>query len=164
MSSSPATDPVESEPESAADDWTLERSVERYPDLEVGDRVRFTKPIAEADVSAFADASGDLNPLHLEEGYAEETMFGGRIAHGGLVAGTISAALARFPGVVIYLSQDLEFRDPVEVGGTVTATCEIVEALGENRYRLETTAVDGDENTVIAGEAVVAINPPPVDD
>ena len=85
----------------------------------------------------------------------------GRIAHSGLVAGTISVALARFPGVVIYLSQDLEFREPVELGRTVTATCEIVEALGESRYRLETTAVDEAENTVIAGEAVVVINPPP---
>ena len=164
MSSSPAADPVESVSESTADDWTLERSVERYDELGVGDVVRFAKPITDDDVSSFADASGDLNPLHLEEGYAAETMFDGRIAHGGLVAGTISAALAQFPGVVIYLSQDLEFRDPVEIGGTVTATCEIVEALGENRYRLETTAVDEAENTVIAGEAVVTINPPPADE
>ena len=91
-------------------------------------------------------------------------MFDGRIAHGGLVAGTISVALARFPGVVIYLSQDLEFREPVELGRTVTATCEIVEALGESRYRLETTATDGAGNAAIAGEAVVTINPPPADD
>ena len=157
------TDPVEGEPESAADDWTLERFVGRYDELGVGDVVRFAKPITDADVSSFADASDDRNPLHLEEEHADDTMFDGRIAHGGLVAGTISVALARFPGVVIYLSQDLDFCEPVEFGRTVTATCEIVEALGESRYRLETTAVDEAENTVIAGEAVVVINPPPAD-
>ena len=91
-------------------------------------------------------------------------MFDGRIAHSGLVAGTISVALAQFPGVVIYLSQDLEFREPVELGGTVTATCEIVKALDERRYRLETTATDGDGNAAIVGEAVVTINPPPADE
>ncbi|AGB38731.1 acyl dehydratase [Natronococcus occultus SP4] len=148
-------------PESPTEDWRVDRSVERYDDLGVGDVVRFTKPITDEDVASFAGASGDLNPLHLETGYATETMFDGRIAHGGLVAGTISAALARFPGVVIYLSQDLEFHAPIEIGGTVTATCEIVEALGENRYRLETTVTDEDGSTAIAGEAVVTVNSPP---
>ncbi|WP_306057452.1 MaoC family dehydratase [Natronococcus wangiae] len=141
-------------------EWSIERSADTLEDLDVGDYVRFTKPVDETDVSAFAQISGDTNRLHLEESFAEETQFGGPIAHGTLVAGTISAALARFPGLTIYLSQDLEFQAPVEVGATVTADCEIVESLGGNRYRLRTT-VRSDDETVIDGEAVVLIDEPP---
>ncbi|ELY44514.1 MaoC family dehydratase [Natronorubrum sulfidifaciens] len=143
------------------DAWLMERSVDSYDDLAVGDYVRFTKPIDDTDVSAFAHISGDTNQLHLVKSFAERTQFGGRIAHGTLVAGTISAALARFPGLTIYLSQDLEFRAPVEVGTTVTATCEIVEELGATRYRLHTSVETDDEVTVIDGEAIVVIKESP---
>ncbi|EMA35567.1 MaoC domain-containing protein dehydratase [Halobiforma lacisalsi AJ5] len=160
--------------------WLTERSVEEHDELGVGEYVRFTKRISEPDVSAFATASGDTNRLHLEDGFAEGTMFDGRIAHGTLVAGTISAALARFPGTTVYLSQDLEFLAPVEIGDAVTAECELLEDLGDDRYRVRTTVSsvaddgdgsddgdgndDGDENhdrTVIDGEAVVTISPLP---
>ncbi|WP_276259733.1 MaoC family dehydratase [Haloglomus litoreum] len=128
--------------------------------LAVGDRVRFTKRLSEADVERFAAASGDTNPLHLDEEWAEETRFDGRIAHGTLVAGTISAALARLPGGVIYLSQDLEFRAPVRIGDEVTADVEVVEDLGKDRFRLRTT-VESEGRTVIDGEAVVLIEDVP---
>ena len=140
--------------------WVVERSTDEYESLGVGDYVRFSKPIADADVTAFAQVSGDTNRLHLEPEFAEETQFGGRIAHGTLVAGTISAALARLPGVTIYLSQDLEFAGPVRVGETVTAECEIVEDLGGDRYRLHTQVFGEDDDPVIDGEAVVIINEP----
>lgn len=154
-------DPVEASiPELAFGDdgWFTDRSADSVDDLGVGDYVRFTKPIDESDVSAFARVSGDTNRLHLTEEFAEETRFGGRIVHGTLVAGTISAALARFPGLTIYLSQDLEFHAPVEVGETVTATCEIVELLGSDQYRLHTMVEAADGKTVIDGEAVVVID------
>ncbi|WP_226481724.1 MaoC family dehydratase [Natrinema amylolyticum] len=138
--------------------WVMERSTDDYDSLGVGDYVRFSKPIADTDVSAFARVSGDTNRLHLESDFAEGTQFGGQIAHGTLVAGTISAALARLPGVTVYLSQDLEFTGPVRIGETVTAECEIVEDLGGDRYRLHTTVVGEDDETVIDGEAVVIIN------
>ncbi|ELZ23851.1 MaoC domain-containing protein dehydratase [Haloterrigena salina JCM 13891] len=141
--------------------WIMERSTDSYDDLGVGDYVRFTKPIEETDVSAFAQVSGDTNRLHLSDEFATDTQFGGRIAHGTLVAGTISAALARFPGLTIYLSQDLEFQAPVEIGETVTAACEIVEGLGDTRYRLHTTVENADGTTVIDGEAVVVIDEQP---
>ncbi|MFA9426628.1 MaoC family dehydratase [Natronorubrum sp. A-ect3] len=141
--------------------WLMERSVDSYDDLDVGEYVRFTKTIDDTDVSAFAHISGDTNRLHLTESFAEQTQFGGRIAHGTLVAGTISAALARFPGLTIYLSQDLEFRAPVEIGTTVTANCEIIEKLGETRYRLQTTVETDDEITAIDGEAIVVIKEQP---
>ncbi|MGQ3412336.1 MaoC family dehydratase [Natrinema sp. LN54] len=138
--------------------WVMERSTDDYDSLGVGDYVRFSKPIADTDVTAFAQVSGDTNRLHLEAEFAEATQFEGRIAHGTLVAGTISAALARLPGVTVYLSQDLEFTGPVRIGETVTAECEIIEDLGGDRYRLHTTVVGEGEETVIDGEAVVIIN------
>jgi acyl dehydratase len=123
----------------------------------VGDTITFTKTIHDEDVTRFAASSGDTNPLHLDEEFAEETRFNGRIAHGILVSGLISAALARLPGDVVYLSQDLEFLAPVEIGDRVTAECTIAEDLGNNQYRLMTTVTDGDDETVIDGEAVVLI-------
>lgn len=123
--------------------------------INVGDKSQFTKEISAEDVEAFANASGDTNRLHLDEEYAERTRFGGRIAHGTLVVGLISAALARLPGLTIYLAQDVSYLGPVELGESVTADCEVVEHMGENRYRLTTTVTRDDGKVVVDGEAVV---------
>ncbi len=149
------------EPGEDLTDWTTERLIEG--ELSVGDAVRFTKTIAQDDIRRFAAASGDTNPIHLDDEFAEETRFNGRIAHGILVSGLISAALARLPGSVVYLSQDLEFRAPVRIGDEVTATVEIVEDLGGDQYRIRTTVMK-DDDAVIEGEAVVLIDDPPADD
>jgi acyl dehydratase len=149
------------EPPDVAEEWETELSVETREELGVGEYVRFSKVVTDSDVHAFAGASGDTNRLHLDEEFAAGTRFGGRIAHGTLVSGLISAALARLPGLTIYLSQDLEFRGPVEIGTTVTAECEIVEDLGGDRYRLRTQVTDADEEVAIDGEAVVLIDDMP---
>lgn len=157
------TDPSSVEEVAYSDaDWSMERSADRVEALGVGDTVRFNKSLDDADVSAFARAAGDTNRLHLEDSFAESTRFDGPIAHGTLVSGAISAALARFPGLTVYLSQDLEFQAPVEIGATVTADCEILEELGGDRYRVQTTVSSGQE-TVIDGEAVVLIEEAPDD-
>ena len=143
-------------------DWTFERTVDDPDHISVGDLVTFEKTISDDDVRAFARASGDTNRLHLDDEAAAGTRFGERIAHGTLVSGLISAALARLPGVTIYLSQDLEFRAPVGIGDRVSARVEIVEDLGNDQYRLETQIRDeDDELTVIDGEAVVLIDDMP---
>lgn len=129
--------------------------------IDVGDVIRFSKPLDEAEVDDFADASGDTNRLHLDEEYASGTRFGRRIVHGTLVAGVISAALARLPGLVIYLSQEIGYLGPIDLGERVTAECEVVEEVGEQRYRLTTTVSDSDGETVIDGEAVVISDPIP---
>ncbi|CCQ34192.1 phosphate butyryltransferase protein [Halorhabdus tiamatea SARL4B] len=140
--------------------WEWERTVEDSDAVDVGDSVTFSKEISDDDVTSFAAASGDTNPLHLEDDYAAETRFGGRIAHGMLVGGLISAALARFPGTVVYLSQDFEFKGPVRIGDRATAEVEVVETLDGGRYRLSTQVlVDGE--AVIDGEAVVLIDEEP---
>jgi acyl dehydratase len=140
-------------------DWEFERSVERSEDVAVGDTVRFSKVLDDEDVHDFARVSGDTNRLHLDDEFAETTRFGGRIAHGTLVSGLISAALARLPGLTIYLSQDLEFTGPVTVGDRISATAEVIEDLGDDQFRLSTVVTDEDDDrTVIEGEAVVLID------
>jgi 3-hydroxybutyryl-CoA dehydratase len=152
----PVTDRAENRIEPAGDlpGWETELDVDG--ELSVGDAVRFSKTLSEDDVDRFAVASGDTNPLHLDAEWAEKTRFGGRIVHGILATGLISAALARLPGGVVYLSQDLEFRAPVRIDDRVTAEVEIVENLGGGRYRLRTT-VETVEDLVIDGEAIVLI-------
>ncbi|WIV66190.1 MaoC family dehydratase [Natrialbaceae archaeon AArc-T1-2] len=149
----PAIEPIEHERRP----WRYDRTVDEPSAIDVGDVVTFAKPISDDDVLEFATASGDTNRLHLDETFAAESRFGERIVHGTLVSGLISAALARIPGVTIYLSQDLEFVGPVSIGDRLTATVEIVEDLGGDRYRLETT-VETDDDVVVNGEAVVMID------
>lgn len=144
-------------------EWHVELTEGNRGRLGVGDRVEFTKTIADQDVKAFAAASGDTNPLHLDDEFADSTRFRGRIAHGTLVGGLISAGLARLPGLTIYLSQDLEFHNPVRLGDRLTAVCEIVEDLGDEQYRLTTRVVD-EGTTIIDGEAVVLVDELPDDD
>jgi len=85
------------------DDWRFEYVGNDPDSVAVGDEVRFSKPIDDEDVRAFADVTGDTNRLHLDGAFAAETRFGRRIVHGSLSTGVISAALARLPGLKIYL-------------------------------------------------------------
>lgn len=146
----------------AGADWTFDRSVERPEQISVGDTVCFKKTLSEEDVQTFAAVSGDTNRLHLDDDFAADTRFGSRIVHGTLVSGLISAALARIPGLTIYLSQDLRFLGPVAIGSSVTAETEVLEDLGGNKYRLRTDVINNEtDETVIEGEAVVLIDPLP---
>ncbi len=149
------------EPNEDLPEWSTEKTVDVPEELAVGDKFEFTKTLSDDDIKEFAAASGDTNPLHLDDEYAAETRFQERIAHGTLVGGLISAALARIPGLVVYLSQDLEFHNPVSVGETLTAACEIVEELGNSQYRLTTQVHNERGDVVIDGEAVVLIDQPP---
>ncbi len=139
--------------------WSFERTADHLEELGVGDTVTFEKRLTEEDVITFAAISGDTNRLHLDEAFAAETRFGERIVHGTLVSGLISSALARLPGLTIYLSQDLEFRGPVGIDDYVSARVEVVEDLGHSQYRLETVIRNEDDDAVvIQGEAVVLID------
>ena len=138
--------------------WHFETWTGAAEGIQVGDRVEFSKVLDDDDVRAFAEASGDTNRLHLDDEFAAATRFGGRIVHGTLIGGLISAALARLPGLTIYLSQDLSFQSPVSVGEKLTAVCEVIEDLGRDRYVLMTDVLDDDGEPIIEGEAVVLID------
>ncbi|WP_101294266.1 MaoC family dehydratase [Halegenticoccus soli] len=143
------------------DEWSFERTVDSPGEIGVGDAVTFSKTLSHDDVEAFADASGDTNRLHLDGGFAEETRFDRPIVHGTLVAGLISAALARLPGLTIYLSQDVEFLRPAFPEQRLTATVEVIEDMGNKRYLLSTDVTDEEGRPVIEGEAIVLIDPLP---
>ncbi|HYF79999.1 MAG TPA: MaoC family dehydratase [Symbiobacteriaceae bacterium] len=124
---------------------------------QVGDKASFTKTITETDVYLFAGVTGDLNPAHVNETWAKNTKFGGRIAHGMLSGGLISAVLGmQLPGPgSIYMGQTLKFTAPVHIGDTVTAAAEVVEIIDGKRLRLHTTATRQDGTLVVDGEALV---------
>ena len=124
-------------------------------ELHPGMSASTSKTVTEADIILFAGISTDVNPAHLDEEYSKTTMFGGRIAHGMLSAGFISATLAnKLPGPgTIYLSQTLKFKAPVRPGDTVTATVTIKEVIPEKRRVLLDTVCTVDGKVVIEGEA-----------
>ncbi len=128
-------------------------------DLEVGQTAEKRRRVTEADLAAFADVTGDDNPLHLDEAYAAATPFKGRIAHGMLSAGYISAVLGtELPGPgAIYVSQTLNFRRPVRIGDEVTAEVKVagIDA-ARGRVTFETACVVAGK-TVVDGEAVVMV-------
>lgn len=128
--------------------------------LEVGQAAELSRTITAADVEGFAAVTGDTNPVHLDEEVARASRFGGRIAHGMLSAGLISAVLGtRLPGPgAIYTGQTLRFTRPVRIGDTVTARVEVIELIaGKRRVRLSTTCRNQDGATVLDGEATVMV-------
>jgi 3-hydroxybutyryl-CoA dehydratase len=133
-------------------------------ELKVGQTAEFSKTVSESDVYLYAGVTGDFNPAHVNEAYAQQTFFKTRIAHGMLTAGFISAVLAtRLPGPgTIYLRQELNFLAPVRIGDTVTAKVEIIEIMAEkNRVRLKTTCVNQEGTQVLDGEALISPPKPP---
>lgn len=127
-------------------------------ELAVGMTASLTKTYSEWDILTFAAVTGDLNPAHVDEAFAQESIFEGKVAHGLLTASLISAVLGTIlpgPGA-IYLSQDLRFRRPVRIGDTVTATVEITELILEkNLVSLKTTCTNQRDNVVLEGTALV---------
>ena len=127
--------------------------------LEVGQQASFSKTVSESDVYLFAGISGDFNPAHINQAYAEKTVFKTRIAHGILSASFISAVIGyQLPGPgTIYISQTLNFLAPVRIGDTITAKAEVVELITDKkRARLKTVCTNQDGQDVLVGEALVS--------
>lgn len=128
-----------------------------FDELSVGQSAEMSRMVGAGDIEAFAQVSGDSNPVHLDAAYAATTPFGERIAHGMLSAAYISAVLGtRLPGPgAIYLSQSLRFRRPVKIGDRVTARV-TVKALDERRGHVTLdTVCEVDGKAVVDGEALV---------
>ena len=128
-------------------------------DLAVGMSASFSKTLTDADIVMFSGVSGDTNPVHLDEEYAKDTIFEGRISHGMLSAGFISAVLGtKLPGPgCIYISQDLKFKAPVRPGDTVTARVTVLEIILEKRRVVMQTQCTVGDTMVIDGQATVMV-------
>ena len=135
-----------------------------FDQLSIGDADRFSKTVTETDIYLFAGITGDFNPAHINEAYAQGTFFKTRIAHGMLSAGFISTVIGtRLPGPgTVYLQQTLNFLAPVRIGDTVTAEVAVIEKMDDKkRVRLKTVCVNQDGVQVLSGEALVSPPRPP---
>ena len=126
--------------------------------LGVGKTYETRITITEGMVENYARATGDYNPIHMNEDHARGTMFKTRVVHGMLHAGLISGIVGtRFPGPgTIYLAQTLKFLKPVFIDDEVTYRLKVLEYSQEgNRLRLETACINQRGETVVTGEALV---------
>ncbi|EKQ57570.1 MULTISPECIES: MaoC family dehydratase [unclassified Clostridium] len=130
-------------------------------ELNIGDKASFQKTITETDVYLYAGITGDLNPAHINQVEAEKTMFQGRIAHGMLTAGLVSAVLGmQLPGPgSIYLGQELKFMAPVRIGDTIKAEVEVIEKF-EDKNRIKLSTICTNQNGVEVLVGVATIMPP----
>ena len=131
-----------------------------FEDLQLGMSAALTRAVSEADIMAFADISGDRNPVHTDHDYASGTMFKQRISHGMLTASYISAVFGmELPGPgAIYVSQTLNFRRPVMIGDEIRAEVMVQElwpARSRARFECQCTNVAG--KTVLEGEAILMV-------
>ena len=124
----------------------------------IGTKASRSHLITAEDIDLFAHVSTDKNPIHIDEEYAARTPFGGRVAHGIMVASMISAVLGNdLPGHgSIYLGQTLKFLAPVRIGDTITITVEVI-SLREDKHiiTLRTDCTNQEGILVLTGEATI---------
>jgi 3-hydroxybutyryl-CoA dehydratase len=130
-----------------------------FEDLHVGQTAIYARTLTETDIVLFAGVTGDNNPVHINEVFAQQTPFSGRIAHGMLSASFISTVLGtKLPGPgAIYLSQTMRFKAPVRAGDTLVARATVKELIAEKRRCTLTTTVSVDDKVVVEGEAIVLV-------
>jgi len=129
-----------------------------YDEIQVGERATFSRTVTAERVDAFAEVSGDYNPVHVDEAFAATTSFGERIAHGMYAASLVSTVIGtRLPGVnAVYLGQQMRFTAPTRIGDTLTAECEVIAKRSDKPIlTLRTTVTRQDGVAVLEGEAVV---------
>lgn len=127
-----------------------------YEDLTVGLSESLERVVTERDVELFAEATGDRNPLHFDDAYARRSVFRGRVAHGALSVGFMSAVIGmKLPGPgTIFVSAQVAFKAPVRIGETVVTTCTVKEIRPHREVVLECRSAVGGR-VVVEGEAVV---------
>lgn len=132
-----------------------------YADIAAGELAQFDVELTEALVNEFARMSGDTNPLHMDDAYASETDFGGRIAHGFAGASLFSRLVGmHLPGkYALYLSQNILFKKPMRIGmklrveGTVTQKIDL-----GNAIKVHTRILDAESgDCLVDGEAIVKV-------
>lgn len=130
-----------------------------FDEIVIGMSASYSQTITDADIKLFAGISGDHNPVHINEEYAEKTRFGRRIAHGMNSASFFSALFGtKLPGFgCVYTSQSLQFRYPVYLGDTVTATVTVKSIDSVKRRILFDTTCTVGKKKVITGEAEIYV-------
>ena len=130
--------------------------------INIGFKTTHTKTITEEDVRLFAGVSGDYNPIHMNDEFAKKTFFHGRIAHGAFAEALLSAAMAKLPGLVIFISQSVNFVRPVKIGDTIAAVAEVIK-MQKNKgiLILKNVCVNQNGEVVVEGKSVVRIFPLP---
>ncbi len=133
-----------------------------YEEITVGQTASYSKTVQDLDIQLFAAASGDINPVHLDDDFAAQTRFGQRIAHGMLTASFVSAALAmKLPGPgCIFLEQSVKFRLPVCIGDTVRVDLEVTDKKDRRQtITLDCKAYNQNDKLVLTGTSVVMAPP-----
>lgn len=131
-----------------------------FEEIELGMHASLETTVAEGDIQFFADITGDRNPVHLDEAYAANTPFKGRISHGMLTASYISAVFGmRLPGPgAIYVTQTLNFRRPVWINDRITTTVTVAELFPRKRRVLfECVCKNAEGKVVLQGEAMLMV-------
>lgn len=130
-----------------------------FEDLSVGQEASLSNTVSEGNIVAFAEISGDRNPVHLDADYAATTMFKERIAHGMLSAAYISAVFGmKLPGPgAIYMSQTLKFKAPIKIGDTVVTTVKVAELMPEKRRARFECVCTVNDKPVVEGEAMLMV-------
>lgn len=130
-----------------------------FEDLKVGQTALYARTLTETDIVLFAGISGDNNPVHINEEFASNTMFSGRIAHGMLSAAFISTVLGmKLPGPgAIYVSQTLRFKAPVRAGDTLNVRATVTDLVPDKRRATLSTVITVGNRVVLEGEAVVIV-------
>lgn len=128
-------------------------------DIEIGMKASYSQTVTDSDIKNFAGMSGDRNPVHLNEEFAEQSRYKKRIAHGLMTASYFSALFGtKIPGEgCVYVSQTLQFKRPVYIGDTVTATIEVIKVdLEKNRVFFRTVCTV--KNKIVTdGEAEIYV-------
>jgi 3-hydroxybutyryl-CoA dehydratase len=126
-------------------------------ELKPGLSAKTDTTVTERHIQLFGEATGDMNPVHFDEDYARKTIFRGRVAHGALSVGFISAVLGtRLPGEgTIFVSASIVFKTPVRIGDTVTTICTVREVTG--REAIMDCACKVGERLVLEAEARVLV-------
>lgn len=136
----------------------------RFDEIQVGEQASFEILVDDVLVDRFATLTGDVNPLHMDQGYAERSMFSGRIAHGMLLASHFSTLVGMYlPGAyALYLSQEVRFLKPVHIGETVCILGKVLAASAASRVlTLQTQVRNAGDELIVDGEARVMIVEPP---
>lgn len=137
------------------EDFLENRTLE---EINLGDTASISKQVTKKDIEVFAIMSGDVNPAHVDEEFAKNSMFQKVIAHGIWTGSLVSAVLGtKLPGPgAIYMSQSFKFLKPVGIGDTITATVTVSQKDAEKkRITLDCVCTNQDNSKVLTGEAIV---------